>query len=257
MKCGFIGLGVLGSKMAAKILDAGHALRVYDWDTKAVEKLVAAGAINARSVQEATSNIDALITCLPSPAACEEVMTGDGGALSSLAPGNCWIEMSTTDVDEMKRLALLAGEKSIDVLECPATGGVHRAAKGQMTLLDRCWWTTFAYQYFELLPVEQYETLCNMCLSEVSLDAALYLDVDPVTGLERAGKRGALDRIELSGASFFERARRGYLHLANKHADIATIIDSNRPYEQVTADVETWARNLAIKLKQKYSTDEM
>ena len=129
--------------------------------------------------------------------------------------------------------------------------------KGQMTLLDRCWWTTFAYQYFELLPVEQYETLCNMCLSEVSLDAALYLDVDPVTGLERAGKRGALDRIELSGASFFERARRGYLHLANKHADIATIIDSNRPYEQVTADVETWARNLAIKLKQKYSTDEM
>lgn len=128
--------------------------------------------------------------------------------------------------------------------------------KGQMTLLDRCWWTTFAYQYFELLPVEQYETLCNMCLSEVSLDAALYLDVDPVTGLERAGKRGALDRIELSGASFFERARRGYLHLANQHADIATIIDSNRPYEQVSADVEAWAKKTAATIKQKYNIAE-
>jgi 3-hydroxyisobutyrate dehydrogenase len=62
-------------------------------------------------------------------------MTGAGGALETLSAGSCWIEMSTTDVDEMKRLALLARERRIDVLECPATGGVHRAVTGQMTLL--------------------------------------------------------------------------------------------------------------------------
>ncbi|MDB3945939.1 NAD(P)-dependent oxidoreductase [Gammaproteobacteria bacterium] len=135
MNCGFIGLGMLGEKMAKKILQAGHSLQVYDQDTKAVERLVAAGATGAGSVQDTTSHIDTLITCLPSPAICAQVMTGAGGALETLSAGSCWIEMSTTDVDEMKRLASLACERGIDVLECPATGGVHRAVTGQMTLL--------------------------------------------------------------------------------------------------------------------------
>lgn len=135
MNCGFIGLGVLGEKMAKKILQAGHSLQVYDQDSKTVERLVAAGATGAESVQDTTSHIDTLITCLPSPTICAQVMTGAGGALETLSAGSCWIEMSTTDVDEMKRLALLARERRIDVLECPATGGVHRAVTGQMTLL--------------------------------------------------------------------------------------------------------------------------
>jgi len=121
--------------MAKKILQAGHSLQVYDQDTKAVERLVAAGATGAGSVQDTTSHIDTLITCLPSPAICAQVMTGAGGALETLSAGSCWIEMSTTDADEMKRLASLACERGIDVLECPATGGVHRAVTGQMTLL--------------------------------------------------------------------------------------------------------------------------
>jgi 3-hydroxyisobutyrate dehydrogenase len=135
MNCGFIGLGMLGAKMAEKILQAGHSLQVYDQDSKTVERLVAAGATGAESVQDTTSHIDTLITCLPSPTICAQVMTGAGGALETLSAGSCWIEMSTTDVDEMKRLALLARERRIDVLECPATGGVHRAVTGQMTLL--------------------------------------------------------------------------------------------------------------------------
>lgn len=135
MNCGFIGLGMLGAKMAEKILQAGHSLQVYDQDSKTVERLVAAGATGAESVQDTASHIDTLITCLPSPTICAQVMTGAGGALETLSAGNCWIEMSTTDVDEMKRLALLARERRIDVLECPATGGVHRAVTGQMTLL--------------------------------------------------------------------------------------------------------------------------
>lgn len=135
MQCGFIGLGMLGARMARQVLNAGHDLQVFDLDDAAVEKLVARGATGAASVAQAASEVDVLITCLPSPDASMNVMTGADGALDAMREGSCWIEMSTTDVNEMVRLAGLATEQGIGVLECPATGGVHRAARGEMTLL--------------------------------------------------------------------------------------------------------------------------
>ena len=135
MQCGFIGLGMLGARMARQVMGAGHALKVFDLDDAAVEKLVARGATGAASVAQAASEVDVLITCLPSPDASMKVMTGADGALDAMHEGSCWIEMSTTDVNEMVRLAGLAAEQGIGVLECPATGGVHRAARGEMTLL--------------------------------------------------------------------------------------------------------------------------
>jgi len=135
MQCGFIGLGMLGARMARQVLNAGHSLIVFDLDDAAVEKLVAKGATGAASVTQAASRVDVLITCLPSPDASMNVMTGADGALDAMRKGSCWIEMSTTDVNEMVRLAGLAAEQGIGVLECPATGGVHRAARGEMTLL--------------------------------------------------------------------------------------------------------------------------
>ena len=141
MQCGFIGLGMLGARMARQVMDAGHALKVFDLDDAAVEQLVAHGATSAVSVAQAASEVDVLITCLPSPEASRKVMTGTDGALRTMHEGSCWIEMSTTDANEMIRLAGLAAERGIEVLECPATGGVHRAARGEMTLLvggDEC-----------------------------------------------------------------------------------------------------------------------
>ncbi|MGK0398666.1 MAG: 3-hydroxyisobutyrate dehydrogenase, partial [Gammaproteobacteria bacterium] len=67
--------------------------------------------------------------------ASAQVMEGDGGALLTLRSGSTWIEISTTGVEEIKRLATVANAKGIKTLECPATGGVHRAALGEMTLL--------------------------------------------------------------------------------------------------------------------------
>ena len=135
MQYGFIGLGVLGAKMANNLLASGYSLTVFDLNDQAVEQLVSTGANAAGSVSEVASAVDALITCLPSPAASSTVMEGDGGALAKLKPGSTWIEMSTTDVEEIRRLATTANEQGIDVLECPATGGVHRAMRGEMTLL--------------------------------------------------------------------------------------------------------------------------
>ena len=135
MQCGFIGLGMLGARMARQVMDAGHALKVFDLDDAAVEQLVAHGAASAVSVAQAASDVDVLITCLPSPEASTKVMTSNNGALDAMYEGSCWIEMSTTDANEMIRLAELAADRGIGVLECPATGGVHRAARGEMTLL--------------------------------------------------------------------------------------------------------------------------
>ena len=135
MQCGFIGLGMLGARMARQVLEAGHDLKVFDLDPAAVEKLVAKGAMGAASAMEAANEADVLITCLPSPDASLKVMTGTDGVFDAMREGSCWIEMSTTDANEMIRLAGLAAERGIEVLECPATGGVHRAARGEMTLL--------------------------------------------------------------------------------------------------------------------------
>ncbi len=74
MQCGFIGLGMLGARMARQVLEAGHDLKVFDLDPTAVEKLVAKGATGAASVTEAANQVDVLITCLPSPDASLKVM---------------------------------------------------------------------------------------------------------------------------------------------------------------------------------------
>jgi len=135
MKCGFIGLGVLGSKLCRNLLSAGIDLVAYDLDAKAIRGAVKSGARAGSSVADVAAQVDVLITCLPSPAASARVIEGDAGALSVLRPGATWIETSTTGVDEIKRLAAAAGARGINTLECPATGGVHRAARGEMTLL--------------------------------------------------------------------------------------------------------------------------
>ena len=197
MKCGFIGLGMLGSKMATKVLDAGHSLKVYDRDPHAVEKLVAVGASGVRSVQEVASHIDVLMTCLPSPAICAEVMSGSGGALEMLTAGSCWIEMSTTDVDEMKRLATLAQERGVDVLECPATGGVHRAARGEMTLLAGGNETVFE-RYRPLLEIMSGQIVYmgeigNASLIKVVTNLLCLVDLVAMGEALMLAKRGGLD----------------------------------------------------------------
>lgn len=135
MKCGFIGLGVLGSKLCRNLLDAGVDVVAYDLDESAVLAAVKSGATAGSSVSDTCRGIDVLITCLPSPEASSCVMEGDDGALSMLRLGSTWIETSTTEVSEIKRLAATADTRGIKTLECPATGGVHRAARGEMTLL--------------------------------------------------------------------------------------------------------------------------
>ena len=135
MRYGYIGLGHLGAQLAASLLREGFALTVHDRNPQAAEPLVAKGAHWADSPKAVAERSDAVITCLPSPAVSEQVLMGSDGILAGLRAGGAWIEMSTLGRDEILRLAAKAAEKGIATLESPVTGGVHRAAAGEITVL--------------------------------------------------------------------------------------------------------------------------
>jgi 3-hydroxyisobutyrate dehydrogenase len=132
MRYGFIGLGNLGGPLALNLCRAGFDLRVYDRNKVNAERHLSAGAIWASSPQNLAAACDAVITCLPSPAVSESVLKT---VMPSMAAGSTWIEMSTLGRDEILRLAAMAAGHGVRTLELPVTGGVHLAARGEITLL--------------------------------------------------------------------------------------------------------------------------
>ena len=104
MKVGFIGLGNMGSGMAANLLKAGHTLTVYNRTPARAEALVAQGATLAKTPSEAARG-DVVITMLADDAAVESVVFGADGVLAGLKPGSIHISMSTISVALAERLA--------------------------------------------------------------------------------------------------------------------------------------------------------
>ena len=135
MRYGFIGLGNLGAALAASLKRAGFELSIHDIDHKAAIPLLAEGALWSQSPRALAEGVEAVITCLPSPAVSERVLSGPDGLLGGLKPGSTWIEMSTNDSDTIQRLAAMAAEKGLFTLEAPVTGGVHKAAAGDITII--------------------------------------------------------------------------------------------------------------------------
>ena len=135
LRYGFIGLGNLGRHLAASLLRGRFDLTVHDLDRNAAAELVTRGAKWGDDPQAVAEGVDAVITCLPSRAVSTQVLAGPHGILHGLAPGSSWIEMSTNGKDEVLRLAALADGHGVKTLECPVTGGVHRAAAGDITIM--------------------------------------------------------------------------------------------------------------------------
>jgi len=134
MKVGFIGLGNAGGKLAGSLLRNKHDLTVLDLDKQAAQPFLDEGAKWAESAKDMAQACDLIITCLPSPAASAAVMEGEGGILEGMGEGKIWAEMSTTDADEIKRLGKLVEAKGGTAVECPVSGGCHRAATGNISI---------------------------------------------------------------------------------------------------------------------------
>jgi len=134
MKVGFIGLGNVGGKLANSLLCNGFDLIVKDLDSSLTDNFLINGAKVSKSAKELTEKVDLVITCLPSPAICSEVMESKDGVISGLSKNKIWLEMSTTNVSEIKRIGKIVETKSTIPLDGPVSGGCHRAATGNISI---------------------------------------------------------------------------------------------------------------------------
>lgn len=140
MRVGFIGLGNVGGKLSGSLLRNGVDLVVHDLDADLVAQKVGAGAIDGTSPAQMMKTCDAVITCLPSPAASDAVMTQ---MLPEVRDGKIWMEMSTTDEVEVKRLGAQVIAKGGAAVDCPVSGGCHRADTGNIAIFAGCDRPTF------------------------------------------------------------------------------------------------------------------
>jgi 3-hydroxyisobutyrate dehydrogenase len=171
MKIGFIGLGNVGGKLAGSLLRNGFDLTVRDLDRDLAQTLLDNGASWADSPREMAQSCDLVITCLPNPAASAAVMEAGDGLLAGFGRGKIWAEMSTTDEAEVKRLGALVQQKGGEPVDCPVSGGCHRAATGNIAIFAGCERSTFD----RMLPV--LKTLGRRILHTGPLGSASILKV--------------------------------------------------------------------------------
>jgi len=143
MNIGFIGLGNVGGKLAGSLLRNGLELTVRDLDRDAARRFLDAGARWGESPARMMQSCDAVITCLPTPAASAAVLEADDGLLSAMTTGKVWMEMSTTDEAEVRRLGAKVSALGGEPVDCPVSGGCHRADTGNISIFAGCERPTF------------------------------------------------------------------------------------------------------------------
>ena len=134
MKIGFIGLGNVGGKLASSLLRNNFDLTVRDLDENLTNTFKNLGAKVANSPKELAEQADLIITSLPSPEVSAEVMESENGILNGLSENKIWLEMSTTDENEVKRLGEKVIAKKAIPMDGPVSGGCHRAATGNIAI---------------------------------------------------------------------------------------------------------------------------
>ncbi len=134
MKVGFIGLGNVGGKLAGSLLRNNFDLTVKDLDKNLTQSFKDLGAKVVNSAKELAEQVDLIITCLPSPKICAEVMEAEDGVINGLSENKIWLEMSTTDEAEIKRISKKIIAKKAIPLDGPVSGGCHRAATGNIAI---------------------------------------------------------------------------------------------------------------------------
>jgi 3-hydroxyisobutyrate dehydrogenase len=130
-----LGTGTMGAPIARNLLRAGFSVRVWNRTPAKAAPLVADGAWQAPIPAEAAAGAEVLITMLTDGAAVERVMTGAEGALSMLASGSIWIQMSTVGAEWSDRLAELASAHGVTYVDAPVSGSSEPAARGELEIL--------------------------------------------------------------------------------------------------------------------------
>jgi 3-hydroxyisobutyrate dehydrogenase len=134
-RIGYIGLGIMGSRMAKVLLQAGHEVAVFDVDGKAVEALRTVGASACASAREVAQRSDVVFSSLPFPATVKTVYLGPDGVLDGVRPGAVLIDMSTVDPETTRAVSAAAGARHVAYLDAPVSGGFREAETGKLVII--------------------------------------------------------------------------------------------------------------------------
>src|SRR5207237_1752793 len=134
MRIGFIGQGAMGSRMAARLVAAGHDMVVFDRSRDATRSLEQRGATVATSAGQLAAGVDVVFSSVTDDAALEQVMLGSGGALAGARAGTTVIDMSTVSPRMSRRLHEAARVKGVAVLDAPVSGSTPQAEQGQLVI---------------------------------------------------------------------------------------------------------------------------
>ncbi len=231
MHYGYIGLGNLGAACAGCLLNAGFEVTVYDLNPSLAAPLVAKGAVLAASAEALAASVDHVITCLPSPAVSERVLRA---IVPQMKAGANWVEMSTLGRDEVLKLASVAAEFGVRMMELPVTGGVHLAHQGKITMLaggDKDLFDlhhkamqAMGDQIFHMGPIG------SACIIKVITNMLAFIHLKATSEALMLAKRGGLDlaqswhAIQASSGNSFVHETEGALIL-NGSYDVAFNID--------------------------------
>ena len=131
----FVGLGIMGSRMAANLLRGGHHLWVYNRTPGKSASLETSGAQAVPSAPEGARHAEVVISMLADPAAVRETATGPNGFLTGMKPGSVWIDCSTVNPQFSREMGALAGERGVRFVDAPVAGSKGAAEKGELTFL--------------------------------------------------------------------------------------------------------------------------
>jgi 3-hydroxyisobutyrate dehydrogenase len=134
VKVGFIGLGTMGASMAANLQRAGHSLVVNDLREEAASPHLAAGAGWADTPRLVAASVEVVLTSLPGPPEVEQVALGEDGLLAGMRPGTAFIDLSTNSPSLLRALHARFGQRQIDVLDAPVSGGPAGARSGKLAV---------------------------------------------------------------------------------------------------------------------------
>lgn len=135
MKVAFIGVGRMGGRMAARLVAAGHQVRVFDPSQAAVDALASKGAIAAKSPADAAQDAECILLSLPSPKTLRDAVTSETGVLQTAAEGAIIVDFSTVDPATTKEIAAAASAKKVSFVDSPVSGGVAGAENGKLVLM--------------------------------------------------------------------------------------------------------------------------
>jgi 3-hydroxyisobutyrate dehydrogenase-like beta-hydroxyacid dehydrogenase len=135
VKVAFLGLGIMGSRMAANLLRAGHELSVWNRSQGKAQELVRRGARLAATPAEAAAGAEILFTMLANPEAVSDTALGKNGFLDFLSRSALWVDCSTVTPGASRRMSREAAARGVDFLDAPVVGSLPAAEKAELTFL--------------------------------------------------------------------------------------------------------------------------